>query len=43
MSSFAPPDTGGNMSVPTAAFERWIKRFEEKSSRDPDFFLKIQD
>mmetsp|Transcript_11584 Transcript_11584/g.23079 ORF Transcript_11584/g.23079 Transcript_11584/m.23079 type:complete len:108 (+) Transcript_11584:62-385(+) len=45
MSSFVPPGNAGNthMTVPTGVFERWIKRFKEKSSRDPDFFLKVQD
>jgi protein Hikeshi len=47
MSSF---DTGSNspsssttMVVPKNIFERWWKRFEAKSQRDPNFFLKPQD
>jgi len=28
------------MTVPTNIFERWWKRFESKSQRDPGFFLK---
>jgi len=34
--------TGGNgmMVVPTNIFARWWKRFEAKSQRDPNFFLK---
>lgn len=41
-------DTGessnkGNMVVPTNIFERWWKRFEAKSKRDPNFFLKSGD
>jgi hypothetical protein len=30
----------GTMTVPTNIFERWWKRFESKSQRDPSFFLK---
>lgn len=30
----------GTMVVPTNIFERWWKRFESKSQRDPSFFLK---
>jgi hypothetical protein len=38
-------DTGGEvrnqqMVVPQNIFERWWKRFESKSKRDPNFFLK---
>jgi protein Hikeshi len=45
MSSF---DTGSSpssttMVVPKNIFERWWKRFEAKSQRDPNFFLKPQD
>ena len=44
MSSF---DTGGggsgSMVVPKNVFERWWARFEAKSKRDPNFFLKQQD
>lgn len=31
---------GGNMVVPKNIFERWISRFESRSSRDPNFFMK---
>lgn len=31
---------GGQMLVPKNIFERWWKRFEQKSQRDPNFFLK---
>lgn len=30
----------GQMVVPSNIFERWWKRFETKSKRDPNFFLK---
>jgi hypothetical protein len=30
----------GWMNVPTNVFERWIKRFEMKMGRDPNFFMK---
>jgi hypothetical protein len=30
----------GTMLVPQNIFERWWKRFESKSKRDPNFFLK---
>ena len=41
-------DTGGavgnqQMVVPQNIFERWWKRFENKSKRDPNFFLKNSD
>lgn len=41
-------DTGGavgnqQMVVPSNIFERWWKRFENKSKRDPNFFLKNSD
>mmetsp|Transcript_109895 Transcript_109895/g.164349 ORF Transcript_109895/g.164349 Transcript_109895/m.164349 type:complete len:290 (+) Transcript_109895:88-957(+) len=41
-------DTGGavgnqQMVVPQNIFERWWKRFEAKSKRDPNFFLKTED
>lgn len=43
MQSFDSSGTGGSngsMVVPTNIFERWWKRFESKSQRDPSFFLK---
>ena len=30
----------GWMNVPTNVFDRWIKRFEMKMGRDPNFFMK---
>lgn len=41
-------DTGaassnGQMVVPQNIFERWWRRFENKSKRDPNFFLKSAD
>jgi hypothetical protein len=41
-------DTGaassnGQMLVPQNIFERWWRRFENKSKRDPNFFLKSAD
>lgn len=33
----APP---GHMIVPTNIFDRWMKRFEARFQRDPNFFLK---
>jgi hypothetical protein len=40
-------DTGaggaGNMVVPTNVFDRWMKRFENRFQRDPNFFMKNQD
>mmetsp|Transcript_21496 Transcript_21496/g.32876 ORF Transcript_21496/g.32876 Transcript_21496/m.32876 type:complete len:203 (+) Transcript_21496:417-1025(+) len=33
----------GIMTVPTNVFERWIKRFEMKFRRDPNFFMKPPD
>eukprot|EP00934_Nitzschia_sp_Nitz4_P001767 Nitzschia sp. Nitz4//scaffold81_size91200//72407//73096//NITZ4_004998-RA/size91200-processed-gene-0.113-mRNA-1//1//CDS//3329558746//1767//frame0 len=32
--------SNGQMLVPNNIFERWWKRFENKSQRDPNFFLK---
>jgi hypothetical protein len=49
MQSFDTGDGGGGgnnhqqMVVPNNIFERWWKRFEAKSKRDPNFFLKTAD
>ena len=46
MSSFDTGAGGGSnpmMVVPKSVFERWWTRFESKSKRDPNFFLKQQD
>lgn len=36
-------NTNGQLVVPQNIFERWWKRFETKSRRDPNFFLKTAD
>ena len=40
-------DTGtggsGQLVVPTNVFDRWMKRFEGRFRRDPNFFMKNQD
>ena len=44
MQSFdATHGINGTMTVPQNIFERWWKRFESKSQRDPNFFLKNTD
>ena len=46
MLSFDTGAGGGSnpvMVVPKNIFERWWTRFESKSKRDPNFFLKQQD
>jgi len=42
MASFAGGG-GGQLVVPSNAFDMWIKRFDDKFRRDPNFFLKTQD
>ena len=41
-------DTGGSgshgqMIVPTNVFDRWMRRFEARFRRDPNFFLKAEE
>ena len=39
-------DTGGNygqMLVPNNIFDRWMRRFEARFRRDPNFFLKAEE
>jgi hypothetical protein len=40
-------DTGtggsGQLVVPNNVFDRWMKRFEARFRRDPNFFMKNQD
>jgi hypothetical protein len=33
----------GKLVVPTNVFDRWMKRFEARFRRDPNFFMKHQD
>lgn len=41
MQSFDTGTAGaGNMVVPTNIFDRWMKRFENRLARNPNFFLK---
>lgn len=34
---------GGQILVPTNIFDRWMKRFEARFRRDPNFFLKSEE
>lgn len=43
MQSFDTPSGTGMMTVPTNIFDRWLKRFENRFRRDPNFFLKGND
>jgi hypothetical protein len=40
MQSFDTGAVGGMMTVPTNIFDRWMKRFEARFRRDPNFFMK---
>jgi hypothetical protein len=40
MQSFDTGAVGGMMTVPTSIFDRWMKRFETRFRRDPNFFMK---
>eukprot|EP00545_Synedropsis_sp_CCMP1620_P008220 CAMPEP_0119014488 /NCGR_PEP_ID=MMETSP1176-20130426/9834_1 /TAXON_ID=265551 /ORGANISM="Synedropsis recta cf, Strain CCMP1620" /LENGTH=205 /DNA_ID=CAMNT_0006967677 /DNA_START=146 /DNA_END=763 /DNA_ORIENTATION=+ len=35
--------SSGKLVVPTNIFDRWMKRFEARFRRDPNFFMKHQD
>ena len=43
MQSFDSGNTTGKLVVPTHVFDRWLKRFEARFRRDPNFFMKHQD
>ncbi|CAB9520279.1 chromosome 11 open reading frame 73 [Seminavis robusta] len=43
MQSFDTGGSYGQMMVPTNIFDRWMKRFEARFRRDPNFFLKASD
>mmetsp|Transcript_15778 Transcript_15778/g.23905 ORF Transcript_15778/g.23905 Transcript_15778/m.23905 type:complete len:207 (+) Transcript_15778:88-708(+) len=44
MQSFDNGSAGvGKLVVPTNIFDRWMKRFESRFQRDPNFFMKSQD
>lgn len=44
MQSFDTGGSGANhLVVPTNVFDRWMKRFEARFRRDPNFFMKSQD
>eukprot|EP00547_Thalassionema_nitzschioides_P001678 CAMPEP_0194212434 /NCGR_PEP_ID=MMETSP0156-20130528/12314_1 /TAXON_ID=33649 /ORGANISM="Thalassionema nitzschioides, Strain L26-B" /LENGTH=205 /DNA_ID=CAMNT_0038940259 /DNA_START=93 /DNA_END=710 /DNA_ORIENTATION=+ len=44
MQSFDNGSAGhGKLVVPTNIFDRWMKRFESRFQRDPNFFMKNQD
>jgi len=43
MQSFDTGGSAGQMIVPTNVFDRWMKRFEVRFRRDPNFFLKTED